>query len=51
MNKKSDFDMRKDMQREGKLSENKIIIVMALLVVVILGLNWMAYHSINTEFS
>lgn len=41
--------MQKDIQGEGKLSENKILLVMVLLVAVILVLNWMAYHSVNIE--
>ncbi len=37
------------MQTEGKLSENKILAVMAVLVVIILALNWLAYQSVSTE--
>lgn len=43
--------MDKDIQKEGKLTENKILIVMVMLVAVILFLNWMAYKSISIDVS
>lgn len=36
-----------DLHTQGKVSENKIFIVLTVLIVAILALNWMAYHSVE----
>ncbi len=38
-----------EMHIQGKVSENRIFIVMAVLIVIILALNWVAYHSVEVE--
>ena len=34
---------------EGKISENRIFVVMGILIVVILALNWVAYQSVDVN--
>ena len=49
MKKNTGFKVKDEFHNEGKISENRIFIVMAALIVIILALNWFAYNSVDTH--